>query len=124
MENDGAPEVNVSVTLPPDIGEPPTDSSSPSPAVIVLPPSGNGDEPALIDAQARIRDLEAEVNDLKAAQQATATLAIATSMAQSEPPPSEPETTELVVPDSSDSGPPSEPEKPPAEAGAQRHRWI
>jgi hypothetical protein len=114
------PQVNVEVTLPPDSSPPMTENSTPSPVVIVQPPSTNGENLAVTDLQERVRILEQETENLRQAQLATSGLAIATSVAQTAEPEPEPIVETAIVPESSDDGPPeSEPEKP----APKKHFW-
>ena len=129
MEN----ETTVVVTTPqPAISAPTTEPSPPLTVVLATPPSGTGDA-TTADILERVRLLEEKLASTERTAEAAMTTAIsadvtatlATIEAEEEEEPQTEGVQEMVIPESSDSGPKAKDAEPkPAEKKGWLHHWI
>jgi hypothetical protein len=120
--------VTTTVVTPlPDTSEPTTEPSNPLTVVIAPSPSGSG-EATTADLLERVRLLEEKLALTERTAEAAMTTAISAdvtaTLATLEPEPIAETTETMVIPESSDSGPPAKADPKPVEKKGFLHHWI
>jgi hypothetical protein len=119
--------VTTVVTPPPEVLEPTTEPSNPLTVLIAPSPSDVG-EATTADLLARVRQLEEKLalteRTAEAAMSTAMSAELTATLATPEPEPIAEATETMVIPESSDSGPPAKADPKPVEKKGFLHHWI